>query len=141
MTTTTPHPYGSLYDADTADYIGPATKAQLAASDDAKGYSGIFTMDADGDPCRTGSWDEQQPGTQKVYVIPPEATLGGILDPDSDIEWLGVNWGDYAECRSAVAGEAAREAAWAAVAPTKLSLQKSARDLLDRLCAVGQGSR
>ncbi len=60
-----------LYDADTAERIGPATAAQVEASDLAAqrdGGAGVILIDADGDVCPVGSWDAQQPGVRRVYT-------------------------------------------------------------------------
>lgn len=65
-TTATAH---TLYDALTADPIGPATAAQVEASD-AAGDTGVFIVDADGDPVACGSWAASQPGTRQVYTLP-----------------------------------------------------------------------
>lgn len=60
----------TLYDADTAELIGPATPAQIEASTEADdaGQCGIILVDADGDPIDPSSWDARQPGTRKAYV-------------------------------------------------------------------------
>lgn len=65
-----------LYDADTAEAIGPATPTQCAASDAAAerdGDSGVFLMDRDGDP--VAEHDADQPYTpgpvRRVYTDPP----------------------------------------------------------------------
>ena len=68
MTNTTTH---HLYDADTGDIIGPATREQVDASDDAEargGYGGVFLIDQDGDVIAEGSWDAQRPGVRRVYT-------------------------------------------------------------------------
>lgn len=56
-----------LFDSDTAELIGPATEAQIAASL-AAGETGHILIDADGDVIEPGTWAAQQPGVRKVYV-------------------------------------------------------------------------
>lgn len=61
----------NLYDADTAELIGRATASQVTTSkaEIARGnYSGVFTIDSDGDTCPVGSWGYAQLSTQRVYV-------------------------------------------------------------------------
>jgi hypothetical protein len=61
-----------LYDANTAEPIGPATPEQVAACDAAaleNDGSGVFLIDADGDPVADGSWDAAQPGVRRVYTL------------------------------------------------------------------------
>lgn len=60
-------PDWSLFDADTAERIGDATDAQVAASLAAKPDGGIL-IDADGDVVIDGTWPAQQPGVRRVYV-------------------------------------------------------------------------
>lgn len=57
----------SLYDGDTAELLGPATDAQVAASVAAK-PDGIILIDADGDVVEPGSWAAERIGVRKVYV-------------------------------------------------------------------------
>lgn len=61
----------NLYDADTAEPIGPATTEQHEASDrsDEKGEHGVILIEAEGNVCPAGSWDAQQPGTRRVYTL------------------------------------------------------------------------
>lgn len=56
-----------LFDADTAEKIGPATPEQTEASF-AAGYTGIILVDVDGDVVIDGTWSAQQPGVRSVYV-------------------------------------------------------------------------
>lgn len=60
-----------LYDAHTAEDLGPATPEQVAASDEAyaKDGSGGFLIDAAGDVIDDdSSWEAQQPGVRSVYT-------------------------------------------------------------------------
>ena len=61
------NPAYELYDAETAERIGNATDAQVAASVAAK-PDGIILIDADGDVVINGTWAAQQPGVRKAYV-------------------------------------------------------------------------
>lgn len=74
----------TLYDADTAEPIGPATGAQASASLAAE-PTGIILIDADGDPVAEGSWGARQPGTRAVYVQdgPPTSR---VADPVGTVE-------------------------------------------------------
>lgn len=44
-----------LYDAHTGEHLGPATDAQVAASDNNE-CGGMFLIDQDGDPVPEGGW-------------------------------------------------------------------------------------
>jgi hypothetical protein len=57
-----------LFDAETSREIGPATYRQSQASATA-GDTGIILIDADGDVVIDGTWEAQQPGVRKVYVL------------------------------------------------------------------------
>ena len=64
-------PSADLMDADTAEYIGRATAAQVEASDRAAekdGGAGIILVDANGDVCPEGSWEAQSPGVRRAYT-------------------------------------------------------------------------
>ena len=52
----TVHPIQRLFAYDTAEDLGPATMAQVAASDaaEAKGQHGVFAIDEDGDVVAEG---------------------------------------------------------------------------------------
>jgi len=62
----------TLYDADTAELIGPATAEQVEASNEAADYHGVILIDADDDPVPEGTWDAEQPGVRHVYTMPTE---------------------------------------------------------------------
>ena len=66
MTTNTAAQY-DLFDANTADKIGPATPEQIEASL-AAGDTGTILVDADGNVVADGSWEHQQPGVRTAYV-------------------------------------------------------------------------
>lgn len=57
----------ALFDADTADKIGPATAEQISASL-AAGDTGVILVDIEGNVIADGSWDARQAGVRKVYV-------------------------------------------------------------------------
>lgn len=68
MQTTEAH---DLYDYETADYIGPATEAQIAASRAAAekdGGVGAFIIDSDGDVVKPG--EQTYDVDRCVYVLP-----------------------------------------------------------------------
>jgi hypothetical protein len=59
----------TLYDADTDNPIGPATREQAAASyADDNDDNGAILIDAQGNVVRPGTWDADQPEVRKVYV-------------------------------------------------------------------------
>lgn len=60
-----------LHDADTAEYIGPATIGQVTASilaEDTDGGCGIILIDDTGTVVVAGSWDAEQNGVRRVYT-------------------------------------------------------------------------
>ena len=57
----------TLYDADTAEPIGPATPEQVAASD-AAGDEGIILVDGDSDVVAPGGFGAEQ--ARRCYTMP-----------------------------------------------------------------------
>lgn len=84
-----------LFDSDTTEDLGPATPAQIVASD-AAGEEGHILIDTEGHPCDLSSWDAQQPGVRRVYVEEgPEnfvLTSAGEVWSLSTLEEVGGNW-------------------------------------------------
>ena len=60
--------YTDLYDADTAELIGPATPAQIAASLAADEEGGLIHIDADGDVIARRDWLPEYGPIRMVYA-------------------------------------------------------------------------
>lgn len=56
----------TLYDADTNEDLGPATEAQVAASD-AANETGTILIDTDGDPVAAGAFGSA--GARRVFTL------------------------------------------------------------------------
>lgn len=65
-------PEADLYDADTGDKLGRATRGQVEASilaADKDGGAGIVLINEDGQVVGAGSYDAQQFGVRRVYTV------------------------------------------------------------------------
>ena len=91
----------TLYDADTAEPIGPATVEQVTASA-AAGDTGIVLVDLDdGSVVGDGTWRAQQPTVRRCYTSQTTITLQQVRDGELPDDLTGIYWidGGVIECR------------------------------------------